>query len=1062
MTPLLWMQYAQDTEVLMHGLFMLESSGGEGGNANNDLHQLQQIQAKKEALESSTGILELALGEFPGCALLHLYYLECLADYVYQCESEGLHHKVTNTRGGERDEDERQTSKIKLVESFRTAWQCIGRGNHVNEGMIVSEICRLQGSFLLFCLFLLTSETKTTNASDISDSMDTDGNNEEEAFNILQQISNLFTRWSQTPMGEGSNDEMVPDMEWMWEEAASCILSFANGKQPNHRQQLQQQLGKQKEELWASIDANRRATSSLTNILSSYENDIDVAMSNEGIMFPHSLLQEAIMVEPSADVIDDTASHGQHFQSLKRNMSKWYPIFLGDNAETTNIRYLFGLGGGLTSHAFAKYANFLQRAYQNSIQKKNKSGDSDPLQDHMATHNYSMIMYLYERALSECPTVESLWSSYIQFLKEEWIRIRDHLQQPEFKITLEQQLELQERQQALKSALKTVPQRAVRNCPYSSSLFELQMTTLGLTATSNLEPDEISAVVQEATQMGFLTNNRDAMLHLRLVAITVVKRRLLSLISTGSTSSMSRSSEASGKDYDQHEEINLLPANAKGNKKAQSTFYKALSPAIMDEVQDLIEDVRDMYDEADTFLFQSHPSWVEGKVLFWKHRATSEAYVLGPIGLALKNALDDDEDTNNAGDKETLRCFDKLVKAQKPSHPDVWREYLRYFSTTHLSFLDGAYSQLSPDTIAAVPSIIRKTRGLYNKAIASVRKAGAVATDASPPASTPSSTWFGTGMHSAMFQREYDVALSDLCREFLDFERSFGSEESLSHALGLVRGKMSTWNTKTTSAAATPAAEENGKRKLDTEHHEEEPADAGENQSKSKRTKLKTDLKEPRKTDNVHKVRVGKMDYPAHPFTIHVSNLDKETQDMDLVDVLKREFGPVVHAKILREKQYGKGGHHSHGESKGSGLVQFEERMSVEKALEKSGELEIGGKSVKIQRSHLPAIGVVPVGMHRVNPKGQGKTSKRNQLKKKAKPDAMECEDDGKGQEMNTEATAGGEKMNGNAGHNDGASQKKNKYRTSSSPGSIKLDSLSFKPRSVKQKPKIVLDKSKK
>jgi hypothetical protein len=110
----------------------------------------------------------------------------------------------------------------------------------------------------------------------------------------------------------------------------------------------------------------------------------------------------------------------------------------------------------------------------------------------------------------------------------------------------------------------------------------------------------------------------------------------------------------------------------------------------------------------------------------------------------------------------------------------------------------------------------------------------------------------------------------------------------------------------------------------------------------------------------------------------------------------------------------------------------------------------------------LPAIGVVPVGMHRVNPKGQGKTSKRNQLKKKATPDAMECEDDGKGQEMNTEATAGGEKMNGNAGHNDGASQKKNKYRTSSSPGSIKLDSLSFKPRSVKQKPKIVLDKSKK
>jgi hypothetical protein len=41
----------------------------------DDLHQLSFIQAKKEALESSTGILELGLAEFPGCALLHLYYL---------------------------------------------------------------------------------------------------------------------------------------------------------------------------------------------------------------------------------------------------------------------------------------------------------------------------------------------------------------------------------------------------------------------------------------------------------------------------------------------------------------------------------------------------------------------------------------------------------------------------------------------------------------------------------------------------------------------------------------------------------------------------------------------------------------------------------------------------------------------------------------------------------------------------------------------------------------------------------------------------------------------------
>jgi hypothetical protein len=57
-----------------------------GGDMEDDLHQLSFIQTKKEALESSTGILELGLAEFPGCALLHLYYLTSLAEYCYQTD----------------------------------------------------------------------------------------------------------------------------------------------------------------------------------------------------------------------------------------------------------------------------------------------------------------------------------------------------------------------------------------------------------------------------------------------------------------------------------------------------------------------------------------------------------------------------------------------------------------------------------------------------------------------------------------------------------------------------------------------------------------------------------------------------------------------------------------------------------------------------------------------------------------------------------------------------------------------------------------------------------------
>ena len=63
MTPLLWMQYAHDTEILMEGLMMLESGNGGGGNEQQRL----QMQAKKGALESSTGILESFYDKFSRC-----------------------------------------------------------------------------------------------------------------------------------------------------------------------------------------------------------------------------------------------------------------------------------------------------------------------------------------------------------------------------------------------------------------------------------------------------------------------------------------------------------------------------------------------------------------------------------------------------------------------------------------------------------------------------------------------------------------------------------------------------------------------------------------------------------------------------------------------------------------------------------------------------------------------------------------------------------------------------------------------------------------------------------
>jgi RNA recognition motif-containing protein len=127
-----------------------------------------------------------------------------------------------------------------------------------------------------------------------------------------------------------------------------------------------------------------------------------------------------------------------------------------------------------------------------------------------------------------------------------------------------------------------------------------------------------------------------------------------------------------------------------------------------------------------------------------------------------------------------------------------------------------------------------------------------------------------------------------------------------------------------------------------------------------------------------HKVKVGKLEYPAHPFTVRVSYLHVDTEEMDLVDVFRPKCGAIVHAKITRDKHH----HDGKGKSKGWGLIQFEQRESVEKALALSEIIGIREKLVTVDRYHMPAVGLIPPGMHRVNPKGEGSFSKRNQKRK--------------------------------------------------------------------------------
>ncbi|KAL3810072.1 hypothetical protein ACHAXA_011805 [Cyclostephanos tholiformis] len=1032
MTPLLWIQYAHDTEVLMEGLMMLESST-EGGSEKYCQEEwwLLQMESKKSALESSTGILELGLAEFPGCAALQLYYLESVADYVYQ--SEGL--RLFNARNGAigMEVDDIQANRNKLSSAFECALKSVGKGSHVNEGAIVSEIYRLNGSFLLF---LLSAEKKK--------GVGANEGNEYEI--IINQISTLFIEWSESPMGEGSNDEMMQDMEHIWDEACSIILSSCLGDEQQKKRKYD--LAQEKATLWANIDVARKKTSSLTNILSSYENEIDVAMSNEGIVLPRQSLFAQQQDQSNSNTNDNVI--GNYLQSLRRNNSKWVQVLLSD----TNS-FLLGLGGADTSRAFLKATKFLQSIYQGTM-KKGESFDNterSSIDDHVVKYKETVICSLYERAISECPTVESVWVSYMTFLRAEWSLLRSNGGQSQ-------------REQELSSSLRSTSHRAVRNCPYSCNLFEIRMTTLGMISASNLEPDDITAVVKECSELGFLNHNRKALLHLRLVAILVVTRKLMSRISLGTTTS---SNNGHGKDYDDTEEMNVVPTSNRKSSSNGTVCYELLNLTTMEEVQDLIEDIRDMYDEADSYLHGSKTDNDQAatdslRVAFWKHRALNEAYTLCPIFMALKKAFDNDDenekDNDVLADMEAIQSFEKLVKSQKPSHPDSWREYIQYTRASHIYLIGrGSNStQSKPDSIGGVVSTVRTTRGLYNRAMSCVRKA--CRTTTAPI--DKKELLMERGIDGTMFQRDYDAALLDLCREYLAFERNWGSEESFSHAQSLVRSKLANWEPAEATITNTLNTREDlhGKRKLEANgsafHYENGPSkitenydenDENENDKRSKRVKVKTNLKQPKMTDGVHRVRIGKLDYPAHPYTIHVSKLSKDIQDMDLVDAFRHEFGAVVHARILREKLTGKGGHHFHGESKCAGLIQFEERSSVEDALRRDGEFKVGEQPVKIQRSHLPAVGVVPPGMHRVNPKGEGKVSKRNKLKKSS-VDGMELEVEGKRDDGKIKA--------------DGDQKEIHDVASTSSPSSLSFDVLSFKPRAMRQKPKISLDSSNK
>mmetsp|Transcript_7847 Transcript_7847/g.19223 ORF Transcript_7847/g.19223 Transcript_7847/m.19223 type:complete len:686 (-) Transcript_7847:84-2141(-) len=621
-------------------------------------------------------------------------------------------------------------------------------------------------------------------------------------------------------------------------------------------------------------------------------------------------------------------------------------------------------------------------------------------QQELQTRIQNMAVSVFERGVAECPTVDTLWLSYLRRLN----------------YLIEGAKKSQEKMGLLTKASGVVD-RAIRNCPYSTELVKgklkivLAMANAGMLV---LDPEELltNIIVKDTLENGFVqpegdSNSPGVAVELFQSLLSVVRNRILFVLSgaaqTKVTIKNGKETTKSVLKHDDPESIQPILSKTKPPLDGNTMGDEGLQ-----ELEDLCNDLREIYDEADSYLRKNHKKLYksesntvvtveEGRAILTKERAAVESQLVYPLLLTI-NQGDEIADQEGARERLTdvLQQHDRATKIWQPPHPGTYMDYIQALV---------ASSSIASSTITTPTDVlrnIRMIRFLYQRALKSVGN----------PNKTPSETSKSTLSPDEL---DYETSLRCLCRNYLLFEKHFGSENSYSECQKAVQKKLSKAYALATNNSP-PIAPTAASNTIGTNEEKEVPmalddendnttisqkrkrADEteGENKEESlpppeKRAKEEEAPEEPAKKKPTnfqeleelkghkiypkHKIKVGKLEYPAHPFTVKVSFLSPETQDMDLVDALRPKCGPIVHAKIMRDK-------HSH-KSKGWACVQFEERESVETALGLSDVLGIKGKSVIIERSHLPAIGLVPSGMHRINPKGEGKSTKRNQRNRK-------------------------------------------------------------------------------
>jgi RNA recognition motif-containing protein len=505
----------------------------------------------------------------------------------------------------------------------------------------------------------------------------------------------------------------------------------------------------------------------------------------------------------------------------------------------------------------------------------------------------TLAMAVYERGIAECPTVEALWLAYIACLQE-------HLPQHA-------------------STYMQVVERAVRNCPYSVALAQARLWShyyLAQHQSIVLDPEQIFQQAQAMLNRGFLTQPTDA-LQVYLTAIRTVVRRVLFLASGSVLASTdTKSNDKSPQPFDA-----AIPATHKGSW----TLPPTLSESDEQEIQDLTEDLVDMWESVHASLANAPSSLSQCRAVALQESSLIHMLVMQPIQSKYKGT----------GGPEGV-AWKQLVKATRvhhPSHPDTYLPLIRH-------------AMWSSDTTHVVVKL-QRIRGWFQAALAAV---GVSATKPSLSGKFP--------------LREYSVALRDLCDFYLYFEEVFGSSESHKLAKRAVEKKYRSFNVVQATEKYANKREMNGndhdeplskKTRTDDNTHDriesanEAPLPLSNPPQHLETEPVSMDVTTTEPPPPPHK------EFHAHPYTIRVLHLGSHVEDMDLVQTFQAKCGPIVHARIVREK-HGQ----QRGMSKGWGLVQFEDKESVTKALALSSEMGIREQVVTIEKSHMPAVTITP------------------------------------------------------------------------------------------------------